>query len=94
MGVEVALLTRNIKILGENSADNGEQCKPPTCTDGYLQVLHTTGVAQVIEGVEFDNMGQQGGLNRFLFQFQYTKDVPGTSIARKTIRRSHNKGYG
>ena len=38
------------------------------CRGGYLQVLHTPNVAQVIEGVELTNMGQQGFKNRFPIQ--------------------------
>ena len=82
-GVEVALLSCNIKIQAEEgSAD----------TDGgYLQIFHTPGVAQVIEGAEFTNMGQRGGKNRFPIQFLYSGDVNGTSIARNSIRDSNHR---
>lgn len=85
MGVEVALLTRNIKIEGEYIAD--------VTTDrqgGYLQVLHTPGVAQVLEGVEFVRMGQRDIKNRYPIQLLYVEDVSGTSIARNSIRYSNN----
>lgn len=83
MGVEVALLSRNIKIEGKagDSAREG----------GYLQVFHTPGVAQTIEGVEFTNMGQEQGKNRFTLQFLYSGDVPNTSIARNSIRNSNHR---
>lgn len=82
MGVEVALLSRNIKIEGDSSdVFNG----------GYLQVFHTPDVPQVIEGVEFTNMGQKGGKNRFALQFLYTRDVNGTSISRNSIRNSFHR---
>lgn len=76
-GVEVALLTRNIKV--EGTEEQG----------GYFQVFHTPGVAQTIEGVEFINMGQVMGKNRFPIQFLYSGDVTGTSVSRNTIRNSN-----
>ncbi len=82
-GVEVAILSRNIKIEGE-SGGTPEQ-------GGYLQVLHTPGVAQTIEGVEFVNMGQQKGNNRFAIQFLYAGNVPGTSVSRNSIRNSNHR---
>lgn len=69
MGVEVALLSRNIKIEGEAGGTELQ--------GGYFQVLHTPGIAQTIEGVEFTNMGQQQGKNRFSMQFLFSGDVPG-----------------
>jgi len=86
MGVEVAILTRNLKIEAEYS-------EGVTTEDqgGYLQILHTPGVAQVIEGVEFNHMGQSDTKNRHPIQLLYTKDVAGTSISRNSIR---NTNYG
>eukprot|EP00804_Cyclotella_cryptica_P014145 CCRYP_005584-RA/>CCRYP_005584-RA protein AED:0.03 eAED:0.03 QI:259/1/1/1/0.94/0.9/20/117/3951 len=83
MGVEVALLSRNIKIEGEAGGT--------ALQGGYFQVFHTPGVAQTIEGVEFTNMGQQQGKNRFSLQFLFSGDVPGTSIARNAIRNSNHR---
>ena len=83
MGVEVVLLSRNIKIQG---TDDGIASQ-----GGYFQVFHTPGVAQIIEGVEFNNMGQQKGKNRFSLQFLYSGNVPGTSIARNSIRNSNHR---
>ena len=83
MGVEVALLSRNIKIEGEAGGT--------ALQGGYFQVFHTPGIAQTIEGVEFTNMGQQRGKNRFALQFLYSGDVPGTSIARNSIRNSNHR---
>lgn len=60
-------------------------------TGGYVQVLHTPNVPQVIEGVELFNMGQMGVVNRFPLQFLYTGTVAGTSIARNTIRGSNHR---
>jgi len=83
MGVEVALLSRNIKVEGEAGGT--------ALQGGYFQVFHTPGVVQTIEGVEFTNMGQQQGKNRFSLQFLYSGDVPGTSIARNSIRNSNHR---
>ena len=82
-GVEVALLSRNIKIEGQ-AGGTVEQ-------GGYLQVFHTPGVSQTIEGVEFTNMGQQKGNNRFPLQLLYNGNVPGTSVSRNTIRNSNHR---
>jgi hypothetical protein len=83
MGVEVALLSRNIKIEGEANS---------TAFQGaYFQVLHTPGVAQIIEGVEFTNFGQRQGRNRFSLQFLYSGNVAGTSIARNSIIKSNHR---
>ncbi|KAL7487337.1 hypothetical protein ACHAW6_012934 [Cyclotella cf. meneghiniana] len=78
MGVEIALLSRNIKIEGDAGGT--------ALQGGYFQVFHTPGTAQTIEGVEFTNIGQQQGKNRFLLHFLYSGDVPGTSIARNLIQ--------
>ena len=79
-GVEIAVTSRNIKVIGEDDGtDNG----------GYLQVFHTPGVAQVIEGVEFFNMGQLSRKNRFAIQLLYNGDVQGTSISSNSIRESN-----
>ncbi len=85
MGAEVALLTRNIRIEGEYIDGVTTESQ-----GGYLQVLHTPGVAQVIEGVEFVGMGQKNIKNRHPIQFMYTKDVAGSSVSRNSIRGSNN----
>lgn len=81
MGVEVALLTRNIKIESDGIDEN---------KNGYLQVFHTPGVAQTIEGVEFTKMGQKTLDNRLPIQFLYNRDVNGTSVSRNSIRDSNH----
>lgn len=84
MGVEVALLTRNIKIEGEFIEGVSGQSD-----GGYLQILHTPNVAQTITGVEFVHMGQEKIRNKHPIQFLYTKDSTGSVVARNTIRDSH-----
>ena len=55
--VEIALLSRNVKVQGDNDEDN---------KGGYMQVLHTPNVTQVISGIEFTNMGRHGEEDRFV----------------------------
>jgi len=81
-GVEVAIMTRNIKIVGE---DDG------TGNGGYLQVFHTPGVQQLIEGVEFMNMGQPGRKNRFPMQLLYNGVIEGTSLSRNSFRENKSR---
>ena len=77
MGVEVALLSRNIKIEGEAGGT--------VLQGGYFQVFHTPGIAQTIEGIEFTNMGQQRGKNRFSLQFLFSGNVPGKHKSTHSI---------
>ena len=55
--IEIALLSRNVIIEG----DEGEDDK-----GGYMQVLHTPSIAQKIQGVEFLNMGRMGEEDKFV----------------------------
>lgn len=55
--VEIALLSRNIDIRGEE----GESGK-----GGYMQILHTPSIPLTIEGVEFTNMGRLKEVDRFV----------------------------
>jgi glycoprotein endo-alpha-1,2-mannosidase len=57
---EVALLSRNIVI--EGARDDGAD----PVRGGHLMVYLTPKVVQVIEGVEFKNMGQQGLAGRYV----------------------------
>ena len=57
------------------SGGHWDYCNVPKCVGGYLQVLHTPDVPQVIEGVEFTKMGQKRVNNRYPVQMLYTRDV-------------------
>ena len=57
------------------SGGTWDYCNVPKCVGGYLQVLHTPDVPQVIEGVEFTKMGQKRVNNRYPVQMLYTRDV-------------------
>ena len=54
---EIALLSRNVIIKGDEGEDN---------KGGYMQVLHTSNLAQNIQGVEFQNMGRRGEVDRYV----------------------------
>jgi hypothetical protein len=58
--VEVAILSRNIRIQGANDDVNDPR------HGGHLIIFHTPGGGQQIEGVEMRNMGQQGLLGRYV----------------------------
>ena len=62
MASEVALLTRNVII--EGATDDDFSVNPTH--GGYLSIFHTPGMDQIIEGVQFRRMGQQGIENRFV----------------------------
>lgn len=55
--VEVALLSRNIRIEGY--------------PDGHFWVLYTPKIVQMIEGIEFKNMGQKSQLGRYPVSSDY-----------------------
>mmetsp|Transcript_1433 Transcript_1433/g.2264 ORF Transcript_1433/g.2264 Transcript_1433/m.2264 type:complete len:3782 (+) Transcript_1433:192-11537(+) len=80
--LEVALVSRNVKIQG----DIGEEDM-----GGYLQVLHTPSIAQVLKGVEFKNMGQLTVPDRYPIQFLYSGDVNGTEVSKNVIRNSNQR---
>lgn len=81
--VEVALLSRNVRIESANKDDSG--------SGGYMQILHTPGVAQKIDGVEFGFMGQEGVADRFNLQFVYSGDVNGAVVSRNSMRDSNHR---
>ncbi len=56
--VEIVLLSRNIKIEGDDDEEDKK--------GGYFQVLHTPGIAQTVQGVEFLNMGRKSEVDRFV----------------------------
>lgn len=81
--VEVALLSRNIVFQGG----------PDTNTQhgGHFMVMHTPTVVQRIEGVDFQKFGQQGTLGRYPIHFHFCNDVPGSVVAKNTIRQSNQR---
>ncbi len=55
--VDIALLSRNVIVQGESGEDK---------KGGYMQVFHTSMIAQTIQGVEFKNMGRYAEVDKFV----------------------------
>mmetsp|Transcript_52985 Transcript_52985/g.78551 ORF Transcript_52985/g.78551 Transcript_52985/m.78551 type:complete len:1770 (-) Transcript_52985:364-5673(-) len=80
---EIALLSRNIQFESEDTvnAENG----------GFLTVLKTPGVKQVLDGAAFKHFGQQHREHRFPIYFHGSGDVTGSSVSRNSIRESNQR---
>jgi parallel beta-helix repeat protein len=76
---EIALLSRNIAFTSD-SQDKG----------GHLMVLRTN-LAQKIQGVAFKGFGQEGVADRFPINLHMIGDSRFSTIARNTIRDSHQR---
>ena len=81
--VEVALLSRNILLVGgaDTTARHG----------GHLMIMYTPTVVQSIIGMEFQNFGQQGALGRYPIHFHFCNDVSGSVVAQNSIRQSNQR---
>ena len=79
---EIALLSRNILIKGEDGEDK---------KGGYMQILHTPNIAQRIQGVEFQNMGRYSEVDKYPLQLLYSSNVDGTLISRNSFRQSNQR---
>jgi len=86
--VEVALLSREMLI---QPMDNVEPLQP--LHGGHMMFLHTTDQAQIVEGVEFRKMGQQGERGRYPLHFHMSENVYGTLISKNTVRDSNQRCY-
>jgi hypothetical protein len=82
-GVEAALLSRN--IVFEGGFDTNKR------HGGHFTIIHTPSIIQTIEGVEFKQFGQQGTLGRYPIHFYFCDDVPGSVVAKNTIRQSYQR---
>ena len=79
---EVALLTRNIRIRGdESSEDNG--------FGGHIMIME--GAAGFISGVELYRMGQRAILARYPFHWHLSNDVTGQYFRNSAITRSFSR---
>jgi hypothetical protein len=81
--VEVALLSRNIVFEGGPDAT--------VAHGGHFWVLQTPQVQQHIEGIDFQNFGQQGSIGRYPIHFHFCGDVSGALVARNAIRQSNQR---
>ncbi|CAI7826470.1 unnamed protein product [Closterium sp. NIES-53] len=75
---EVVLLNRTVVIRGEDEA------APHNWEGGHFMVFFTQ-TAQMIEGVEFAQMGQQGQLGRYNIHFHLCGNQAGKSVVRKNV---------
>jgi len=84
--VEVATLGRSIIF----DADNDDE------TDfigGHFMIYHTPHTAQLIEGVEIINFGQQGNLGRYPLHFHMSGDVSGSIVSKNVVHHSNQRGF-
>lgn len=79
---EVALLTRNIRIHGDEASEqNG--------FGGHIMIMRNS--AAFFSGVELYRLGQRGILARYPFHWHLADDVSGQYIRNSTITRSFNR---
>lgn len=90
MAIEVARLTRSIVFEAE---DDDLHFAGDGLLGGHLIILHTPSVAQSIVGVELRNFGQQGNLGRYPIHFHKCADVPGSYVAKNSVRLSNQRCY-
>jgi len=83
--VELAFVSRNVIIEGADDEGNSQK-------GGYLQILHTPEVVQILDGVEFLNMGRKSEHDRFPIQILDSGKLEGTQISRNSIRKSNLRG--
>ena len=79
---EVALLSRNIRIQGDEQSER-------TRFGGHIMIMQ--GSEALISSVEMFRMGQEGILGRYPFHWHLTGDVRGQYIRNSSIRRSFNR---
>ena len=79
---EVALLSRNIRIQGDEQSET-------TRFGGHIMVMD--GSEGLISGVEMFRMGQEGILGRYPFHWHIAGDVSGQYIKNSSIHRSFNR---
>jgi hypothetical protein len=81
--VEIALLSRNIVFQGGSDAN--------VLHGGHFWIIQTPKVQQYIEGIDFQNFGQQGSLGRYPIHFHLCGDVTGSIVIKNTIRLSNQR---
>ena len=83
MRAEVALLSRNVTIQGdENSIE-----------DGYgAHTMIMDGAAMHIDGAELTRMGQAGELGRYPLHWHMLGDASGQYVTNSSIHNTYNKG--
>ncbi len=79
---EVGLLTRNIKIQGDDTSESNG-------FGGHTMVMPSAEVH--VSGVEFFQMGQKSELARYPFHWHFANDVTGQYIKDCSVHRSYNR---
>lgn len=79
---EVALLSRNIRIQGDEQSETSR-------FGGHVMIME--GSEGLLSGVEMFRMGQEGILGRYPFHWHVAGDVSGQYIRNSSIRRSFNR---
>lgn len=79
---EVGLLTRNIRIQGDNSSASSR-------FGAHMMIM--PGSAGLVSGVEFLRVGQEGMMGRYPFHWHLANDVVGQYIRNSSIRQSYNR---
>jgi len=79
---EVALLSRNIRIQGDEASE-------AIRFGGHVMIME--GSAALISGVEFFRMGQEGILGRYPFHWHLANNVQGQYLRNSSIVRSYNR---
>jgi hypothetical protein len=86
--VEVALLSRNIRLENEIDSDQLEFQH-----GGHFMVFHTPNNVQTIQGIEILRFGQQGELGRYPMHFHLCDDVSGSVISKVLVRESFQRCF-
>ncbi|MEM1278394.1 MAG: right-handed parallel beta-helix repeat-containing protein, partial [Pseudomonadota bacterium] len=81
MRAEVALLSRNVTIQGDNDGDG---------YGAHTMVMH--GASQHISGAEFTRVGQIDELGRYPIHWHMGADVSGQYVENISIHEAYNKG--
>lgn len=78
---EVGLLSRNLRVRGETTAERG--------FGGHIMVMHRAWAR--VSGVELFQMGQRGGFGRYPIHWHMAGDVPGQYFERSSVHSSFNR---
>ncbi len=79
---EVALLSRNIRIQGDEASEQNR-------FGAHVMIME--GSIGLISGVEFRRVGQEGILGRYPFHWHHANNVEGQYIRNSSIVRSYNR---
>lgn len=87
---EVANLSRNIKIMADESDGAISEADAPGAQIGGHVMVHKGGQAY-IDGAEFYKMGQAGIMARYPFHWHLVGEAPGQFIKNSSIHKSYQR---